>query len=624
MATPRKKKSSTAPTLNEAIKKRGFTTRPSKPTKRQPSVSGKKDILYKGVVVFSGRAHQVWDWLKSSKSRQKSVSPHAKTSQHKTSSVPPRAQKRKSARAPKKKSLEAPKKKAKAKAKTGSRYDVIACQNGKGAPKVRSYPTLKQARIAASDAGVIRDRRTGHYVNKDRGSPKESPPKKSKRAPAAAPKSPSKTRARTVKNASAKDKLGGVIGRRTTVLTTHDACLQREPARFRLVSVTRLVPSHDGLTFRVNPKYPHGVQERRYDRDKSEQAKVIGNAQASCFEPAIIANTDPTPLGGAPIVTTTGIVLGGNSRAMVLQRVYSKDGAAAREYRSHLAADAGDWGFDSADVGKYKCPVLVRVVATSVSERSAVRRYNETLTQSLDATAEQVATSHRIDASVVRELDQMGTDETLTAFLQSSRSKPLVTMLVRKGVITKQQVNRYVKGGRLNEDGRRFVARALVGRVLPDANALDLLFNAAPSLRENIARGVSSILTAAAVAPKWDISNAMGDAARIYSAVRSGGHKTVDSYLAQSSLFSSGLNVTSASALLARIFLEKNGPVKLSAGFRRYASAAKGTKTLDMFSTPPAPVSALAGAFGLTVPSGPHVMKVSSFSPSAVATAKRR
>ena len=625
MASPRKKKE---PTLNEALKKRGFTTRPSRPTKRQPSPLGRKDILYQGNVVFSGRAHEVWAWLKTPKSRKPSVSPHAKTSQRRRPNVSPRgAQRKVTSKPPKKKRLESPKKKAKKKAKSSqkndNRYDVLRCVSGSEAPKTKSYKTLKDARVAASKAGVIRDRKTGLFVNKDLGAPKSSPPKRQKKA-AAAPKSPAKTRARTVKNETAKDKLGGIIGRRTTVLTTHSACLQREPARYRLVPVSKLIPSHDGLTFRVNAKYPKGVQERRYDRDKSEQAKVIGNAQASCFEPSIVANTDPTPLGGAPIVTTTGIVLGGNSRAMVLQRVYSQDSAAAREYRAHLTADAGDWGFDAGDVAKLKQPVLVRVVASSVAERSAVRRYNETLTQSLDATAEQVATSQRIDAAVVGELDKMGDDETLTAFLQSARSKGLVTLLVRKGVITKQQVNKYIKGGRLNEDGRRFVARALVGRVMPDANALDLLFNAAPSLRENIARAVPYILTAAAVAPKWDVSNAMKDAARIYSAVRSGGHKTVDSYLAQSSLFSSGLNVTSASALLARIFLEKNGPVKLSAGFRRYASAAKGTTTRDMFAAAPAPVSALAAAFGLSVPSGPHVLSVSSFSPSAVATAKRR
>lgn len=530
-----------------------------------------------------------------------------------------RASVKRSARALQKQSKQAPKKKV----QNGKRYAVLRCVAGSDAPIERGYDTLKEARVAASKAGIIRDRKTGRFVNKERGTPRESPPPKPKK-PAPAAKSPAKTSARTVRNETAHDKLGGTIGRKTTVLTTHAACLQHEPARFRLVSVSRLIPSHDGLTFRVNSKYPHGVQERRYDRDKSEQAKVIQNAQASCFEPAILANTDPTPLGGAPIVTTTGIALGGNSRAMVLERVYHKNGPAAREYRAHLSANAGDWGFDSADVGKYKCPVLVRVVATSVGERSAVRRYNETLTQSLDATAEQVATSKRIDASVVAELGQMGDDETLTSFLQSNRSKSFVTLLVRKGVITKQQVNRYIQGGRLNEDGRRFVSRALVGRVLPDANALDLLFNAAPSLQENLARAVPYILTAAAVAPKWDVGNAMGDAAGIYSAVRSGGHKTVDSYLAQSSLFSSGLNVTSASALLARIFLEKNGPVKLAAGFRRYAQAAKGSTTLDMFASVPSPVSALAGAFGLDVPSGPHVLKVASFSPSAVSTAKRR
>lgn len=473
------------------------------------------------------------------------------------------------------------------------------------------YKTLKKARVAAAEAGKIRSRQTGQFVAKE---DRPTLPKRPKPKP------------RRVRNERADDKLGGIIGRKTTILTTAAACLKHEPARFRLVPVSKLIPSHNGCTFKATKGYPKGVQERRYGTDKAEQAKVISNAQASCFEPALLANTDPSPLGGAPIVTQAGVVLGGNSRAMVLQRIYGRGKSAANEYRAFLKADAADWGFDSADVAAYKSPALVRVVSAAkpAQLKGAVRRYNEILTQEMDATAMQVATSARIGDSIIEQLKKMEPDETLLAFLQNPRSRSLVLELQRQQVITKQQTSRYIaKGGLLSEDGRRFFARALVGRVLPNADALDLLFNAKPSLRGNLARAVPFILLAGSVGQKWNVSNVMGDAARIFSAVRAGGHSSIKQYLAQRALFASGVKVTTASLLLAQIFLDKSGPLQLSRGFSKYADKAAESRTVDMWGPPPPPVQALAQAFGLKPIEGTDVLMVTSFSPTAVSTAQK-
>jgi hypothetical protein len=310
---------------------------------------------------------------------------------------------------------------------------------------------------------------------------------------------------------------------------------------------------------------------------------------------------------------------------MVLQRIYDKDKTAAGEYREVLKRNAPDWGFDEADVAALKKPVLVRVLTDKrVGLKSAVRKYNEVLTQEMDVTAMQVATSARIGDSIIDQLKKMAPDETLLAFLQTPRSRSLVLELQRKGVITKQQTNKYIgKDGLLSEDGRRYFGRALVGRILPNADALDLLFSAKPSLRPNLARAVPFILLAAVVAKKWDIANAMPDAARIFSAVRAGGHTSIKQYLAQRSLFASGVQVTTASLLLAQIFLDKGGPLQLSQGFAKYADKAAASRTVDMWGPPPPPVEALAQAFGLTTIKGPNVLAVTSFSPTAVSTARK-
>jgi hypothetical protein len=500
-------------------------------------------------------------------------------------------------------------------------YEVVRCVAGASRPRVVRVRTLTEARKKAKTAGVIRDRSTGRYVVKKKGAAKELPPDVKREAELRkacpvkpAPKCPAPGKRRTVRNEKATDKLGGLIGRKTWILTTAASCLNREPARFRLVELAKLVPSHSGTSFKKTPGYPEGVQERRYDTDKAEQMKVQTNAQASCFEPAILANTDPTPLGGAPIATQNGIVLGGNSRTMVLQRVYAaKSPAAATEYKNHLKADASDWGFDPRDVDAFKQPALVRVVQVKNNLKGAVRRYNEGLTQELDITAAQVAVAARIDQAIVDELARtLPDDATITEYLKSNASRGLVRLLQQKSVITPQQKNKYIKGGLLNEDGRRMFGRAMVGRILPNADALDLLFNATPSLRNNLARAVPFILVAASVKPpgaklsKWDISHAMADAARLYSAVKSGG-VTLDRFLKQPALFSSGTRVNSASVLLADILLERNGVRKLADGFKRYADMAIRSQTKDLFGGPPPPVQALSLAFKLPVKTGPEI-----------------
>jgi hypothetical protein len=215
--------------------------------------------------------------------------------------------------------------------------------------------------------------------------------------------------------------------------------------------------------------------------------------------------------------------------------------------------------------------------------------------------------------------------DTLTKFLSESGSKNLVILLQKHGVITRQTANKYIgKNGLLNEDGRRFFARALVGRILPNADALDLLFSAQPSLRNNLARAVPFILQAASVAPKWDVSNAMADAARIYSAVRAGKFASIKEWLRQSALFSSGVRTTTATLLLAEIFLDHNGQVKLARGFRRYAETADRERTISLLGPGPPPVQALADAFGAPLIEGKNVLAVTSFSPTAVATARKR
>lgn len=313
-----------------------------------------------------------------------------------------------------KRSKEAPREKA----ARAARYELEAWR----ANIARKYDTLAEARKAAKrGGGRIRSALTGKFVPTEPGAPKPAP------RPAARQRVPRH------RNKTATDALGGKVGAATTILTPGATCLQRERARYRLVELANLKPSHSGETFRATPGYPSGVQERRYDTDKAEQAKVIGNAQSSCFEPALIVSTSAGALGGPPIVTSSGVVLGGNSRTMVLQRVVARGGPAWSEYKREIERTAPDFGLDAGDVRQLRSPVLVRVVDLPRERwKDAVRRYNEALTQELGTTARQVAIAARISDAIVAELDAIPDDQTLYEWLRSPASRGLVGVRVMK------------------------------------------------------------------------------------------------------------------------------------------------------------------------------------------------
>lgn len=423
----------------------------------------------------------------------------------------------------------------------------------------------------------------------------------------------------------ATDRLGGLVGGQGFVVATGRACAQGQRVHYRLVEAARLIPSHDALTFRVHPDYPTGVQERRYHADPAEQAKVIDNSAPGCFQPALVANTDPTALGGTPIATADGVVLGGNSRTMVLQRIYHAAGPAAAAYRKHLAAHLHEFGLPPRALEGLKAPVVARVVeapgADKAHLRELVRRYNEQLTQDLERTAEQVATSARLTDAVLGELQRVE-DETLAAFLASPASKGLVRLLVQSEFIPKSRQNRLIgKSGLLSEEGRTYLQRALLGRILPDPELLDLLTD---SLKDSLARATPFVLNAATVhndpneRRRWDLAATLPAAVRIWSRARAAGLKDAAELAHQRELTSEGLDpLTSANVLLANLLLLRSGSRQLPDALRAFAEASTSTTTPLLFGTHPMPVPALATAAKLPVPKDKAIAEVMDFATGA-------
>ena len=274
-------------------------------------------------------------------------------------------------------------------------------------------------------------------------------------------------------------------------------------AEYVLMEAGDMIASHrpEALGhFPVNPAYPEGVQERRYHAISAEQEKV--DRIAKDLDPAIMINTNPDAVNGPPILDQNRAVLGGNGRAMAVQRAYREYPEVSSRLRAYLTANARKYGIAAADVRAMKEPMIVRRVNVkdpgSKNENLKLlgRRMNEALTQGLDPRSEEVAVAQFVTGHVTDALvSAIEPDQTLSEFLYSAASEDFVTSLRQAGVIDDYNKAQYLEknGKRLNEDGRRRVERVLAARLIPDA---DLLERMHPTLRESLALSTPSIVKA--------------------------------------------------------------------------------------------------------------------------------
>lgn len=282
-------------------------------------------------------------------------------------------------------------------------------------------------------------------------------------------------------------------------------------AKYKLVEAGEVIPSHDPMSFKKHEKYPEGLQERAYHRDKAEQVKVQKNAQK--MDAAFVVNTNPDAVNGPPIVTDEGIVLGGNSRTMSMQRIYDDPKLAdqAEVLKKYLADHAYEVGLNPDDVAAMEKPILIRVVEfddeSQENLKVMVRAMNESFTQAMDPRTMQVAMGRRLtDAALDMLAKGMEGGETLNEFLSSGRASGFISMLYRAGIIDDRNVNQFMKRKtkQLNADGKVLVARILAGRVLDDA---DLLSETKPSLVESVAGAVPYMVQATGHGAEFDMSS---------------------------------------------------------------------------------------------------------------------
>lgn len=309
----------------------------------------------------------------------------------------------------------------------------------------------------------------------------------------------------------------------------------KERACYSIVPINSLITSHNPETWRPDPMYPAMVQERDYTGDKEEQAKV--GRIANNPDPALLLANAPTPADGPPVVTGSGVVLGGNGRTMGLKLAYAMNTAAP--YVKELIERAPMFGLSAEAVEGVDRPVLVRVVqgldaASQADLADASSRMNESLTGSLDEKAKGVSDSRRLSPDTLTTLAAaIERHETLRRAM-AEEGREIVRALRSDGIITPQSSAAMVNSmGGLTEAGKARVEGAFLGLV---AGTPDRLEQASAATIQRLERLVPYLAAVKAINPAADaIPTFQAAMDLLHSAEKAG--MTIDEFLSQGSLF---------------------------------------------------------------------------------------
>ena len=407
------------------------------------------------------------------------------------------------------------------------------------------------------------------------------------------------------------DTLGGLAGFEDGMVIGGGgtACPVVETIRYRLVELDRLIPSHMPLDdFKPDPRYPARVQERRYDVDRREQLKVLGNAEPNCFVPTLIVNTEPTGLNGNPVALPDGLVLSGNGRTMTLQVIYARHPKAADAYKDTLRQRAALFGFAPEDVDRLRQPVLVRVMAQAGRSRQElaelVRRFNEDLTQAMDPVTASIAHGRRVSERIIARLHAMEDDETFLQFVR--RDRVFIRLVQEDGLLPKERIGAFIErdrltgADRLTKEGAEFIQRALLGKAVPDPASIEMLHL---NLRDALTRAVPFILQASegnvSNPAAWNPIPALPHAIRLWASATASGKRRMRDFVDQLALFPppKGVLLNEATAAIATALLMKPGTRQQPSGWRAFAEKVAASNTFNLFGDEP--VASFAGAFGI-------------------------
>jgi 2'-5' RNA ligase/predicted ABC-type ATPase len=248
-----------------------------------------------------------------------------------------------------------------------------------------------------------------------------------------------------------------------------------------VVEAPTLRASHDPFSFAPRADYPANVQGRAYHGQRGTAARQQVELATAQLNPRKML--DPGwGVGGPPVITPDGIVVIGNQRTMMLQRVGATSPEKAKAYREELIKRAPIFGLNADAIAGMQHPVLVRRIAdpkVDHTDPNVLREINRlsdtpgTKTKDVLSDAQSRATKLR-DAHDALEhfTSTIGPDETIRDYLGSSAGRTFVSKLASDGVIAGQELPRYIDSATqaLTPHGKQLIEDMLLAAAVGDAD----------------------------------------------------------------------------------------------------------------------------------------------------------
>jgi hypothetical protein len=266
-------------------------------------------------------------------------------------------------------------------------------------------------------------------------------------------------------------------------------------AKYVVRELDDVVPSHNPFNFQPNPDYYY-TNDRHYDKESQYQEQVRTRSKGDQFDPNQLINNSPTSETGPPIIDADGNALGGNSRAMMLHRIFADEDPRAREaYLKQLNEDAGVYGIKPEDIYGMKRPVLVREISDdSIDAQHAITDLNKSSTTALTSSERSIAEAGKLseDAAdyIAGKIEATGPDSTLSQALDH-HGKDVVNKLIDEGVFQPGDRNTLLDGGKITADGKARIERLLTGRVFTDLQQLEY---APDYVKQKIQRAIAPLV----------------------------------------------------------------------------------------------------------------------------------
>lgn len=372
--------------------------------------------------------------------------------------------------------------------------------------------------------------------------------------------------------------------------------LTRYEFEFRVVSLDKLIVSHDPFTFIPNPQYPKELQPRLRERaaTKIQVEKIAAN-----LEPDAVLTDFHTLDRGAPIIGSDMVVEAGNGRVMGIMRATKEFPYKYSSYKDRLRERIRDFGLRSKDVDTTKNPILVRVRVTDVDRTAFTQEANSAATIAPSAIENARTDAQKITTGMLQEL-VVGENQSLEDALRSPRNQAFANRFL-KTLPENVQASLVDAQGYLNRDGVHRMAMAVFVSVFQGDTGLRLAEKAFESIDMDvrttinaIARSLGSLAQAEALIRSGDrdtklsIGDDLAQAVAVYSAIKRTPELTVEKYLAQGQLLERELTDFQEKVLVV-FDKHRKSPKKLGTVLNTYAQ-----KVISQ--PPPAQAALIPGA----------------------------